>query len=195
MLLFESLLAHLADAYLIQSDWMATEKVKRWRPAIVHGTTYGLPFLLITQSPLALAVIVVTHIVLDRYRAAKYLVWARNLLAPASRRGAWADVQKNQGSPVTVPSGLANALVIIADNTVHLAINAAGRGYCQPMGTCCPIGYFSRIKVPSSPRTVINPSLVLRASSAQARRESRSVDSAARAPINADSLATTQASR
>ncbi|MDH6708560.1 hypothetical protein P3T27_005300 [Kitasatospora sp. MAA19] len=94
-------------------------------PPIVHGTTYGLPFLLITQSPLALAVIVATHVVLDRYRAAKYLVWARNLLAPASRRVAWADVQKNQGSPVAVPSGLANALVIVADNTVHLAINAA----------------------------------------------------------------------
>lgn len=54
-----------------------------------------------------------------------YLVWARNLLAPTSRRVAWTDVQKNQGSPVAVPSGLANALVIIADNTVHLAINAA----------------------------------------------------------------------
>ncbi|MGW4985415.1 hypothetical protein [Streptomyces mirabilis] len=91
----------------------------------MHGTTYGLPFLLITQSPCVLAVIVVTHVVLDRYRAAKYLVWARNLLAPASRRVAWADVQKNQGSLVAVPSGLANALVIVADSTVHLAINAA----------------------------------------------------------------------
>jgi hypothetical protein len=81
---------------------------------IVHGTTYGMPFLLITQFPLALAVIVATHVVLDRYRAAKYVVWARDLLAPASRRVAWADVQKNQGSPVAVPSGLANALVIPA---------------------------------------------------------------------------------
>ncbi|MDQ0938641.1 hypothetical protein QFZ67_000346 [Streptomyces sp. V1I1] len=70
--------------------------------AVVHGTTYGLLFLLITQSPLTLSVIVVTHIVLDRYRAAKYLVWARNLLAPASRRVKWADVRANQGSPVTV---------------------------------------------------------------------------------------------
>ncbi|MFD6274537.1 hypothetical protein ACFWFI_02945 [Streptomyces sp. NPDC060209] len=62
---------------------------------------------------------------LDRYRAAKYLVWARNLLAPASWRVKWADVQANQGSPMSVPSGLANALVIVADNTVHLAINTA----------------------------------------------------------------------
>ncbi|MFD4224736.1 hypothetical protein [Streptomyces griseus] len=67
----------------------------------------------------------VTHVVLDRYRAAKYLVWARNLLAPASRRVKWADVQADQGSPVTVLSGLANALVIVANNTVHPAINAA----------------------------------------------------------------------
>lgn len=59
------------------------------------------------------------------YRAAKYLVRARNLLAPASRQVAWADVQKNQGSPAAVPSGLANALVIVADNTVHLAMDAA----------------------------------------------------------------------
>ncbi|WP_369227827.1 hypothetical protein AB5J52_46705 [Streptomyces sp. R39] len=104
---------------------MATEKVKRWWPAIVHGTTYGLPFLLITQSPLALAEIVATHVVLDRSRVAKYLVWARNLLAPASRRVAWAGVQKNQSSPVAVPPGLANALVMVTDNTVYLAIDAA----------------------------------------------------------------------
>ncbi|MEW2160773.1 DUF3307 domain-containing protein [Streptomyces sp. NPDC007189] len=30
MLFFESLLAHLAGDYLIQSDGMAEEKVKRW---------------------------------------------------------------------------------------------------------------------------------------------------------------------
>ncbi|WP_319053156.1 hypothetical protein [Streptomyces europaeiscabiei] len=81
--------------------------------------------MLITQSPLALSVIVVRHVVLDRYRAAKCLVWARNLLASAPRRVRWADVQANQGSPVTVPSGLAKALVVVADNTVHLAISAA----------------------------------------------------------------------
>ncbi|MFE2623100.1 hypothetical protein ACFXKH_23615 [Streptomyces caelestis] len=104
---------------------MATEKVKQWWPAIVHGTTYGLPFPLITRYPLTCAAIVATHVVLDRYRAAEYLVWARNLPAPASRRVARADGRKNQGSPVAVPSGLANALVIVADDTVHLAIGAA----------------------------------------------------------------------
>ncbi|MEE1755267.1 hypothetical protein [Streptomyces sp. SP18CS02] len=59
----------------------------------MHVTTEGLAFPLITQSPLALAVIVATHVVLDHYRAATYLVRARNLPAPASRRVAWADVR------------------------------------------------------------------------------------------------------
>ncbi|MFD4210556.1 DUF3307 domain-containing protein, partial [Micromonospora tulbaghiae] len=62
------LLAHLAGDYLLQSHWMATEKSKRWWPAWAHALTYGLPFLLITQSPAALAVIVGTHAVIDRYR-------------------------------------------------------------------------------------------------------------------------------
>jgi hypothetical protein len=44
------LLAHLAGDYLLQSDWMATQKVRRWWPAVVHGLTYLLPFLLITRS-------------------------------------------------------------------------------------------------------------------------------------------------
>ncbi|WP_030230225.1 DUF3307 domain-containing protein [Streptomyces sp. NRRL S-350] len=122
-MLLDALLAHLIGDFVLQSDWMAVEKTRRWWPAVAHGATYGLPFLLLTQSPIALAVIVVTHVVLDRYRAAKYLVWARNLIAPAGRRVAWADVQRNHGSSVTTPAGLANALVIAADNTVHLVIN------------------------------------------------------------------------
>jgi len=102
------LLAHLVGDYLIQSHWMTVEKTKRWWPAIVHATTYGLPFLLITQSPAAMAVIVGTHAVIDRYRLARHVVWAKNQLAPAGHRPAW----------------LAVWLLIIADNTLHLLINA-----------------------------------------------------------------------
>jgi hypothetical protein len=42
-------LAHMVGDYLIQNHWMAVEKTKRWWPAVVHGVTYGLPFLLITR--------------------------------------------------------------------------------------------------------------------------------------------------
>jgi hypothetical protein len=75
--LAEALLAHLVGDYLLQSDWMATEKTRRWWPAVVHGAVYSLPFLLVTRSPWALLVIGGTHVVLDRFRVAKYVIWAK----------------------------------------------------------------------------------------------------------------------
>lgn len=119
--MLSSLLAHLVGDYLIQSHWMATEKTKRWWPAWVHAVTYGLPFLLVTRSPLALAAIVCTHAVIDRYRLARHLVWLKNQLAPARSRPG----HTMTGYTDDVPPWLAVWLLIIADNTVHLLINTA----------------------------------------------------------------------
>lgn len=116
-------LAHLAGDYLIQSDWMATEKTKRWWPAIAHGLTYTLPYLLITQSPVALAVIAGTHIIIDHYRLARHVAWFKNQIAPKAFRSEWHDC-KGTGYPSDKPTFMAVWLMIIADNTIHLAINA-----------------------------------------------------------------------
>src|SRR5439155_1322370 len=35
---------------------MATEKTKRWWPALIHGTIYTIPYIAVTRSILALAV-------------------------------------------------------------------------------------------------------------------------------------------
>lgn len=118
------LLAHLVGDYLLQSHWMATEKTKRWWPAIAHAVTYGLPFLLVTQSPAALAIIVGTHAVIDRYRIARHVVWFKNLAAPKAHRHSWAECSAT-GYPQDTPPWMAVWLMIIADNTIHLAINAA----------------------------------------------------------------------
>jgi hypothetical protein len=118
------LLAHLVGDYLIQSDWMATEKTQRWWPAIAHAGTYALPFLAVTQSPIALAVIVVTHAVIDRYRLARHLVWAKNLLSPARYRYPWSECATT-GYHQDRPAWMAVWLMIIADNTLHLGINYA----------------------------------------------------------------------
>lgn len=117
-------LAHLVGDYVIQTDWMASEKTKRWLPAVVHAVTYGLPFLLVTRSPAALAVIVGTHAVIDRYRLARHLVWAKNQLAPKAYRYPWRDAGSS-GYPESVPRHMADWLLVIADNTAHLVINVA----------------------------------------------------------------------
>jgi hypothetical protein len=114
-------LAHLVGDYLIQSHWMAVEKVNRWWPAIAHGLTYTLPYALVTQSWVALVVIAGTHIVIDRYRLAKHVVWFKNQFAPKAYRPGHTAT----GYPDETPAWLAVWLLIFADNTLHLLINAA----------------------------------------------------------------------
>lgn len=116
-----TLLAHLVGDYLIQSHWMATKKTKHWWPAIAHAVTYGLPFLFITQSPLALLVIVGTHAVIDRHRLARHVVWFKNLAAPKAFRSGHTAT----GYPEDTPPWLAFWLLILADNILHMLINVA----------------------------------------------------------------------
>lgn len=140
--LFAGLVAHMIGDYLVQSHWMATEKTKRWWPAVAHAVTYGLPFLLITRNPVALAVIVGTHAVIDHYRLARHVIWAKNHLAPWRREVAaeyehhprvhrwhapvpsWSECS-GTGYPPDTPPWLAVWLLIIADNTIHILINSA----------------------------------------------------------------------
>lgn len=117
-------LAHFVGDYLLQSDWMALEKTKRWWPAIAHALTYGLPFLVVTRSIPALAVIVVTHALIDHWRLARYVVWAKNLIAPKRYRYPWAECVAT-GYHQDRPPWMAVWLMIIADNTLHTVINVA----------------------------------------------------------------------
>lgn len=122
--LFLGLLAHMVGDYLLQSDWMAQEKTRRWWPAIVHAVTYGVPFLAITRNPVALAVIIGTHAVIDRYRLARYVVWAKNYLAPRGSALPWSACT-DTGYPPNRPLWMTVWLMIIADNVIHVAINSA----------------------------------------------------------------------
>lgn len=117
-------LAHLIGDYLIQSHWMATQKTSRWWPAIAHGITYTIPYLMVTQSPWALLVIAGTHVVIDRFRLARHFLWLKNQVAPAAHRPKWAD-SRTTGYPDDAPAWMTVWLMIIADNTIHLVINTA----------------------------------------------------------------------
>lgn len=121
------LVAHSTGDYCLQSEWMSSCKTTSWPAALAHGATYGLPFLLVTQSPTALAVIVTTHVVIDRYRLARYVCWAKNWLAPAGWNRPWRECRAtgyppDRGAPATI-------LMVVADNTMHVAINAAALAY------------------------------------------------------------------
>jgi hypothetical protein len=114
-------LAHLAGDYLVQTDWMASEKLHRHDAAAVHALTYTACFLPITRSWKALAVIGGTHFAIDRWRLAKHVCWAKNQVAPARYRYPFPG--DGTGYPDSKPAFLNVWLMIIADNTCHLLIN------------------------------------------------------------------------
>lgn len=135
------LILHLLGDYVFQSDWMAQNKTKRFAPAAAHALVYSLPFLLLDPSLAAFLVILVTHFFIDRYRLARFVVWAKNVLLDPSfwrmhlvrdretmaaflGRWSWHNCS-GTGYPSDAPPWLAVWLLIAADNTLHLAINYA----------------------------------------------------------------------
>lgn len=122
------LVLHLIGDYLTQSDWMANEKTQRLWPAICHATVYSLPFMLVTLSPLALFVIWATHVVIDRYRLAIYVCYAKNFLAPKGHWPVWANCYQT-GYDAGKPAFLSIWLMIIADNVMHIVINGLAVRY------------------------------------------------------------------
>lgn len=132
------LLAHLVGDYVLQSHAMATRKTLSLVWAFIHAAFYALPFLLLTRSPAALAVILVTHALIDRLGIARrwcqfYGVGFPGLWDRALR---WADRCCHDPKCITAhvdlvppfeppPPFLGVWLVIIVDNTLHLAINHA----------------------------------------------------------------------
>jgi hypothetical protein len=121
MITADQLLAHAVGDYVLQSDWMANEKTKRCVAALAHVLAYALPFLFLRPSPAALAVIVGTHFVIDRWRLARFVCWAKNWLGP---NRPWAECSAT-GYPSERPPWLSVWLLIIADNIMHVAINGA----------------------------------------------------------------------
>jgi len=107
----DQILCHLIGDYILQSDWMAVKKAKFSIAAAVHVMTYGLPFLFLRPSFTAWLVIVVSHFVIDRWRLARYLCWAKNWIGPIDFTGAnpsvnqpWSDCS-DTGYPADRPCG------------------------------------------------------------------------------------------
>lgn len=118
----DQLVAHAIGDYVIQSDWMAREKTKRLGVALAHALTYALPFLLLTRSPLALAAIIGTHAAIDRWRLARWIVHMKEIVFGDRKLSAECPPL---GYDSDKPAWMAVWLFIIADNLLHVVINAA----------------------------------------------------------------------
>ena len=117
------LIAHLVGDYVLQNHAMATRKTASSKWAAIHVAFYTLPFFLLMLSPIdgfslpwssaALAIIASTHFAIDRYGIARRWVAFYGIGVPSRFTG-----------PIeAAPPFLATWLLIIVDNTFHLAIN------------------------------------------------------------------------
>ena len=120
------LILHLIGDYITQTDYMANNKTKSLRIAFLHAIVYTIPFILLTQSPAALLVILISHAIIDRYRLARYVIFAKNYLNDRTLK--WEDCDKT-GYPSNRPEWLTVWLMIIVDNTLHLTINFIAISY------------------------------------------------------------------
>jgi len=116
----EQLILHLIGDYITQTDWMAKNKTKSNLAAGTHALVYSLPFLLLSPSIWGFAVILGTHYLIDRYRLARYVVFAKNRITDKSLK--WSDCSAT-GYHKDDPAWLTVWLMIITDNTIHLTIN------------------------------------------------------------------------
>ncbi len=122
-------LAHFIGDYLLQSGWMAENKVKRSSVALIHAFVYSLPFVVLLHPSLAAyAVIMGTHFAIDRWRLARYVVFAKNFLAPPSAWVSWSECS-DMGFHKDTPPFLAVWLMIVTDNVIHVIINALALSY------------------------------------------------------------------
>lgn len=124
MITADQIVVHAIGDYVLQSDWMANEKTKQDWAAICHAFVYSIGFGVFAPSPMAWLVIFGTHFLIDRYRLARYVVWAKNSLAPIGSNLPWAECS-GTGYPPDRPAWLAVWLLIAADNILHVVINGA----------------------------------------------------------------------
>lgn len=108
----EQVFAHLIGDYFLQTDWMALNKKHNFFIALLHAIVYTIPFLLITQSILALLVICITHAIID----GTFIINKFNQI----KNWYW---ETEYGYHKDRPSFIWVWLSIIQDNTLHLIIN------------------------------------------------------------------------
>jgi hypothetical protein len=125
----EQLLLHLLGDYILQPRWMAINKSKSTIVALAHVLIYSIPFFALTDSWYAIMVILLTHLVIDRFSLAKYWIYLCNSCIDERRYWRYSSETGFQDQIPDfhgyVPKHIAFFLYAVTDNAFHLLINYA----------------------------------------------------------------------
>ncbi|HZE37819.1 MAG TPA: DUF3307 domain-containing protein [Stackebrandtia sp.] len=118
-----ALVVHGIGDFVAQTPWMARRKPESWPAAVAHVAVYTVVFLLITLSPLQLAAIAGTHLLIDRFVLAKQLIRLRNQCVSRARRPVWAATA-DTGFADGTDAVTAALLVTAVDQVLHVGMNS-----------------------------------------------------------------------
>jgi hypothetical protein len=130
------LICHAVGDYVLQNHTMANKKTSSWFWAALHAVFYTVPFLVVFGLSPALAVIGVTHAIIDRYRLANLWVrfwgtgcegWIMRKIREA--RTPYPPIDEAPEPIADAPPWLGVWLMIIVDNVFHVIINAVSLHY------------------------------------------------------------------
>lgn len=128
-MMYEQFLIHCISDYWLQNDYMATNKKKDFRIALLHAVVYTIPFLLLTKSLLALLTICITHAVIDGTNIVNKLNQLKNLdfnkqyVRDNSIVGSNECIMNIEDGYTNRPLFIRVWLIILQDNILHLVIN------------------------------------------------------------------------
>lgn len=128
-MMYEQFLIHCFSDYWLQNDYMATNKKKDFRIALLHAVIYTIPFLLLTKSLLALLTICITHAIIDGTNIVNKLNQLKNLdfnkqyVKDNSIAGNNESVLSISDGYTDRPLFIRVWLIILQDNILHLIIN------------------------------------------------------------------------
>lgn len=128
-MMYEQFLIHCISDYWLQNDYMATNKKKDFRIALLHAVVYTIPFLLLTKSLLALLTICITHAVIDGTNIVNKLNQLKNLdfnkqyVRDNSIVGGNECIMNIEDGYTNRPLFIRVWLIILQDNILHLVIN------------------------------------------------------------------------
>lgn len=93
------LIGHLIGDFLLQSSWMAKHKATKWLPLLAHVVVYTIVVGIFGMmsgglSVAAIALIIVSHIVLDKRSFVSF--WVRNIQTAKGPEQAWLCIMADQ---------------------------------------------------------------------------------------------------
>lgn len=118
--MLKQIFAHMIGDFVLQNQWMASNKYDNYLVALIHGAFYTVPFLILFGFCWQLIPICILHTLIDHYKVP--LLWAKFW---GIGMDGWLPqrILKSKNNTKEAPDHIKHWLWIILDQIMHLTIN------------------------------------------------------------------------